>query len=64
MLFLPGQEIVGSRRSRSEGVLDRILALSDAEVGRQLAATLGDTCDTSEASARTALSSCAGSKNV
>lgn len=40
MLFLPGQEIVGSRRSRSEGVLDRILALSDAEVGRQLAATL------------------------
>jgi predicted GH43/DUF377 family glycosyl hydrolase len=39
-LFLPGQEIVGSRRSRSEGVLDRILALSEAEVGRQLAATL------------------------
>ncbi len=39
-LFLPGQEIVGSRRSRSGGVLDRILALSDAEVGRQLAATL------------------------
>ena len=39
-LFLPGQEIVGSRRSRSGGVLDRILALSDAQVGVRLATTL------------------------
>jgi len=39
-LFLPGQEIVGTGRSRSDGVLDRIVALSDAEVDRRLAATL------------------------
>ena len=40
MLFLPGQEIVGAGRSRSGGVLDRILALTDAEVEDLLATTL------------------------
>ncbi len=36
-LFLPGQEAPAGGRSRSAGVLDRVLALSDEEVEAQLA---------------------------
>ena len=35
-IFLPGQEMVASGRSRSPGVLDRVLALSDDEVEAEL----------------------------
>lgn len=36
LLFLPGQELAASGRSRSTGVLDRVLALTDAEVDAEL----------------------------
>lgn len=36
-LFLPGQELTSSGRSRAGAVLRRVLALTDAEVGRELA---------------------------
>jgi len=39
-IFLPGQEIVASEQSRSTAVLERVLALSDEQVGRSLATTL------------------------
>jgi predicted GH43/DUF377 family glycosyl hydrolase len=39
-LFLPGQEFLDTERSRSAAVLDRVLALPEAEVGRLLTATL------------------------
>ena len=36
-LFLPGQEIAAPGPSRAEAVIDRCLALSEAEVGKELA---------------------------
>lgn len=39
-IFLPGQELVGSERSRSAAVLERVLAMPEAEVVRLLAATM------------------------
>ena len=39
-LFLPGQEFLDAERSRSAAVLDRVLAIPEAEVGRLLTATL------------------------
>jgi len=39
-LFLPGQEFLDTERSRSAAVLDRVLAIPEAEVGRLLTATL------------------------
>ncbi|HEY5482621.1 MAG TPA: glycoside hydrolase family 130 protein [Propionibacteriaceae bacterium] len=39
-LFLPGQEFLAAERSRSAAVLDRVLALHEAEVSRALAATM------------------------
>lgn len=38
LLFLPGQEAPARGRSRSAGVLDRVMALSDREVDDELAA--------------------------
>ncbi|MHB1166069.1 MAG: glycoside hydrolase family 130 protein [Candidatus Nanopelagicales bacterium] len=40
MTFLPGQELLTPGESRVAAVLDRVLALSPAEVDRELAATL------------------------
>ncbi len=40
LTLLPGQEILASGHSRATAVLDRLLALSDAEVDSLLAATL------------------------
>ena len=39
-LFLPGQEMMGNGESRAAAVVDRILALSDDEVGTALDAVL------------------------
>ena len=39
-IFLPGQELAASARSRSTAVLDRVLALSDEAVGESLATAL------------------------
>ena len=39
-LFIPGHELIGQGESRAAGVVERILALSDADVSETLAATL------------------------
>jgi predicted GH43/DUF377 family glycosyl hydrolase len=39
-IFLPGQELAASARSRSTAVLDRVLALSDDSVSESLAAAM------------------------
>ena len=39
-IFLPGQELAASARSRSTAVLDRVLALSDQAVSESLAAAM------------------------
>ena len=40
LLSLPGQELVASGQSRSDAVIQRVLALTDAEVETSLAATM------------------------